>query len=235
MQARILTEPGARMFRDFILKEAQPNSQGKPNLETDEYSSVFVPSLLVDGSKEFSDKYQLGEYVCDCVAKAGITKDVMMRSDALWSWLTFLWFDQLCPIKDGRRDVREMARYICSSDYTDYHRHLVAGPYYIFSSLGLDCSKLFLKTGLATHNDFMEQLASRQYMISSLSLMEVAHRLYWDNDRDMPKRGALGVKGGNLRRFIDLVGQLELTYDIYSMEPDEVLSLLPGEFDRYKV
>ncbi|MDG6999567.1 MAG: hypothetical protein JRN15_10675 [Nitrososphaerota archaeon] len=235
MQARQLNNSGISEFRNYIeLLHQDPSSQ-KPYLETDRFSSQFDQPLEIEEMMKFQDRLQLAEYIQSCVTTAGIRKDRMMKSEGLWTWMAYIWFDQLCPTVDGKRKILETAKYICSSDYTDYYRHLVAGPYYIFSTMGEKCSKLFLSTNLFTHNDFMEQLASRQYIISSRSIIEAAHYLYWDEKRNKPKAGARGHRQGNLRRFINVIGQLELTYDIYSMTASELVSLLPAEFDIWKV
>jgi hypothetical protein len=65
--------------------------------------------------------------------------------------------------------------------------------------------------------------------------MEALHLLYYDEARDRPKRGsAMNVQSpGSLSRFIDIVQQLDLTYDLYSMSGAEIVSLLPPEFDRW--
>ncbi|MFO7599969.1 MAG: hypothetical protein R6X27_09205 [Candidatus Desulfacyla sp.] len=39
---------------------------------------------------------------------------------------------------------------------------------------------------------------------------------------------------GTLYRFIDVVQQLDLTYDLYSMTGEQILQLLPNEFDRWR-
>jgi hypothetical protein len=35
-------------------------------------------------------------------------------------------------------------------------------------------------------------------------------------------------------RFVDVVQQLAVTYDLYSMQPGELLRLLPKEFEDWK-
>lgn len=65
--------------------------------------------------------------------------------------------------------------------------------------------------------------------------MEAAYALYFDNTSQKPKRGSLMKNSpGTLYRFIDVVQQLDLTYDLYSMTGDQILQLLPGEFDRWR-
>jgi len=59
--------------------------------------------------------------------------------------------------------------------------------------------------------------------------------LYFDRKTAKPKRGSLMKNSpGTLYRFIDVVQQLHLTYDLYSMTGEEVLDLLPSEFDRWR-
>jgi hypothetical protein len=48
-----------------------------------------------------------------------------------------------------------------------------------------------------------------------------------------PKRGVLTrTRPGNLRRLIAVIDQFDLTYDLYATSPDDILTLLPPEFDR---
>jgi hypothetical protein len=39
---------------------------------------------------------------------------------------------------------------------------------------------------------------------------------------------------GTLLRFINIIQQLDLTYDLYSLGGEEILALLPPEFDKWK-
>ena len=60
--------------------------------------------------------------------------------------------------------------------------------------------------------------------------------LYFDEERGRPKVGAAvkTKKPGTLRRFVDVIRQFDLTYDFYSMTGQEILALLPAEFDRFR-
>jgi hypothetical protein len=39
---------------------------------------------------------------------------------------------------------------------------------------------------------------------------------------------------GTVFRFIDILDQLDVTWDLYSMTTDMLLGCLPAEFDRFK-
>jgi hypothetical protein len=138
------------------------------------------------------------------------------------------------PLENGKRFVGEEARYIPGAASWRYYRHLLAGPYRIFQ-LHRDRAKLLLSGQLGRPGDFAEQLASRQEFITNPGIIGAASLLYYDDEKHRPRRGAASTKRkpGTLRRFVDVVQQLDLTYDLYSMQPVEVLTILPKEFDSW--
>lgn len=75
-------------------------------------------------------------------------------------------------------------------------------------------------------------------MISNKALIEAVDKLYFDPEAEgvgQPKRGALTrTRAGNLRRLVAVIDQLDLTYDLYAMNNQQILELLPREFDRWK-
>jgi len=84
-------------------------------------------------------------------------------------------------------------------------------------------------------NDFTERVAANQFLISHENIVEAIYKLYFDPQRGRPKRGALSTtKPGNIRRFVKVIRQFELTYDIYTMSAQSILNLLPPEFDDWK-
>ena len=80
-----------------------------------------------------------------------------------------------------------------------------------------------------------DKLAGRQTLITNRGILDAARLMYFNESGNRPKRGALGREKtpGTLLRFIDVVQQLDLTYDLYSMSGREILKLLPPEFDRW--
>ena len=164
----------------------------------------------------------------------GIDRNTLLVHHGIWDYLTLLWFDQFCPSNEGQRRIRENARYIVSPDRTDYYRHLVLCAWELYSLHGI-YSRLFLECPPHIHNDWTEQLASRQDIITNKALIEVTDRLYWDGRRRGPKTGATDRhRLGNVRRLVRVIQQLDLTYDLYAISPDEISRLLPEEFDIWK-
>ena len=234
---RIMMPEGESKFREYITALREEPSTTCPYLNIEPYSMEFIPHIEVDRDISFNSKMELAEYINEKFNEADIRREEITGESGLWTWLAYLWFNSLTCFDPsrGNRIIREEAKYICSSDYRDYYRHLVAGPYSIYSLHGPELSKIFLYSPTHEHNDFIEQIASRQFLISHPNLVEVLFRLYWDNSRERPKSGAQSRnKAGTLRRFVKVIQQLELTYDVYSLSAEEIIHLLPEEFNKWK-
>lgn len=236
IMTRIMSQDGENRFREYIRSLRQNPSTPCPDLNSEPYSREFSPHILVDERRVFNSKLDLAEYIKACFDGEGITRESILGENGLWTWLAYIWFDRLAPVNNnGARDIKEDAKYICSSDYRDYYRHFIAGPYSIYSLHGSEGSRIFLSSPVHEHNDFIEQFASRQFIISHRNIVDAISRLYFDNTRLMPKRGAQSrERKGNIRRFVKVIQQLELTYDIYSLTPEQILDLLPEEFAEWK-
>jgi hypothetical protein len=113
----------------------------------------------------------------------------------------------------------------------------LAGAYLVYTVYGLnnDLSKLLLYTAPNIESGYHHQLAQRQSIITNKGLLKAAYLLYFDKKKSKPKFGAIAKnKPGTVYRFIDIIQQLDLNYDLYSMTGEEVLELLPPEFDKWK-
>lgn len=233
---RVLTDRGTELFRDYIMEVKVDSKKSPPvdKLSRLPWSSEFTPRIELD-SLSVTTRMELSKYLVDLFEANSVDRKDILDNPGMWSWLALLWFDDLCPVEsNGSRKVRETSRYVCSSHYTDYYRHLVAASWDIYY-LHRENSRLFLWTPLYIHNDFIEQLASRQNVITNKTLIEVFDRLYWDLKSDRPKSGAQSRdRLGNFRRLRSFIQQVELTYDLHAMSTRDILALLLGEYDPWK-
>jgi len=234
-EIRILTDKGTELFTDYIM-EVKENPTKAPPIEKlghQPWSVEFTPHIEVE-NLSITTRMELGKYLADLFEANNVYRQDILIIPGLWSWLALLWFDYLCPLEDGSRKVLEPSKYVCSSHYTDYYRHLVAAPYDLYCLHG-ENSRLFLHTSLNIHGDFIEQYASRQKIITNKALIEALDCLYWDLELNCPKRGAQSRKrAGNFRRFQSFIKQIELTYDLHAMSSGEITKLLPAEYDSWK-
>jgi hypothetical protein len=158
------------------------------------------------------------------------------RDRGLWTWLAVFAMDDLAPVVDGRRKLGERARWVLDAEnWQRYYRHLLAGPYSIYSlySENPNVAQALLANPVRTPGDVVEQIASRQDLVRAAGVMEATSRLYVGANGEL-KRGAAGKDSpGSARRLAEVLQQLDLTYDLQSLDAERVLQLLPQEFDRF--
>jgi hypothetical protein len=232
---RELNERGIKEFRDYLtsLREGAVQQPPMELLTRPAYSHESAGDTEVE-AQVFSGTLELAKYLYDRLQI--LPQSQVDQNVGLWSWLSLYYFDQICPVnKSGRRIPGQDYRYILNLDYRCYYRHLLAGPYNVFRLHGED-APLLMAGPLYGISKYYEQLSARQGFITNRGIVEAANLLYFDQEQRRSKRGTAVTtrKPGALFRFIDVVQQLDLTHDLYSMTGDEVLALLPSEFDEWR-
>lgn len=152
----------------------------------------------------------------------------------LWSWLSLLLFDQVCPPQaDGSRKVGAFPRYVPEpSNFRRRYRHLLSAPYAILR-LHRDnpCrTKVVLAGPLHQPGELAEQISARSDFISSAGAMSLATYLFVDASTDKRRRGASGAAAARLGK---LINQYTRTWDFEMLEPAEFAAALPKELRRF--
>jgi len=236
MRLRKLKETGIMKMGDYLDSLGGDKPPAFPlEILTDSSFSDFVSDVEVEPRK-FRNKYELASYLHGLFSEAS-PADVVADT-GLWCWLSLYFFEQLCPReRGGRFKPGARARWIPEVDnFQRYYRHLLAGPYRVFffhrdrpeRAMALLCGEI------CKQGDLIEQLASRQELITNKHLIEAVTSLYFDRESDRNKRGAGGKGAGSPRRLAEVIDQFNLTWDLYSLTANEFLGLLPAEFDRFK-
>src|ERR1043165_5170393 len=220
-----LNEEGIQKFHAYLSAGAQADPP-RALLDDSAASELLTPRMEIE-LRTFANRLDAGRYLVELLTRTDRTQGD--QDAGLWSWLSLFDFDQVCPLQRGKRHPGEIARHIPSSDFPKYYRHLLLGPYRICLLHG-EPARLILHNPLSSPGDLYEQIASRQKGITNVALMRAIDRLYFDPARNggEPKRGATTAKRrGNLRRLIEYYDQIDLTYDLYAMSAEQILSLLP--------
>jgi hypothetical protein len=206
------------------------------SLITGEEHTQPFPGDLTIKPRAFESRLDWGRYIDTLLTGDSATS--LQANHGLWAWLTLVLFDQVCPPDgQGRRKVSHRARYIpTGSDFRTYYRHLLEGPWRIVRAHrdNPERTLVLLAGPLHSPGDIYEQLASRQELATSRTVLEVATSLYIDPQSRKRKRGSGGSGAGSPRRLADVLLQFDLTFDIYAMEPQGLLRMLPKEFDRFR-
>jgi hypothetical protein len=235
-----------RSFTDRGLSEAQEVLQGIRTGELDgvpdellgdetltHASGLQLPLFRME---EFSTRWSLAVWLYRGLSNAAGTKAALLEPGH-WSWLAMRLFDVIAPNVEGKRRVREDARYLLrADDYRKAYRHLVAGPYLLFQAHSEDPASVrgLLATRPDAPGEVYEQLASRKFLITSRAVVAVATMLYLSPETGELRRGASGAGAGSARRLSEILQQFDKTFDLHDVSPEALIGLLPKEFDRFR-
>jgi hypothetical protein len=239
MELRKFTDKGLEQFRAYLHEMGEGSTANPPLhlLTGSEFSKPMRGSVQLEHT-QFVSRLDLARYLDQTFEELPERPDRLMNDIHLWSWMSLFYFDQVCPAndKDRRKPGRDY-RHIPEPGYPNGHRHLMMGAYLVYTTYGWgdELSKLLLQTALSIESHFHHQIATRQSFITNRGIMEALHILYYNNFENKPKRGPIMNKNapGSLYRFVGVIQQLDVTYDLYSMSGSEIVSLLPGEFSHW--
>ena len=237
MKLRRLNASGIERMSAFLDSLTTPAPQEPPYgiLEDAATSEALAADIEVE-KKDFSSRLEVARYLDERFGDAetrGIERD-----HGVWAWLALLFFDTLCPpTPSGVRKPGARARWIPEvNNFRRYYRHLLAGPYLIYRAHRDDPERamILLCSPISTMGDIVEQVASRQELVTNRAVVGTATKLYYDAAKKAPRRGAGGKGPGSPRRLADILNQLDLTWDLYAISEDDLVARLPSEFDRFK-
>ena len=230
MRLRCFNTGGINRFEQFLASAARDPEDLCALLEDVGLSTRVSPEIEVE-ARSFVNRFAAGEYLYCVLGDSNISN--LDEDRGIWAWVSAFYFDQLCPhdTKPGK-----VYRWVPAvNSFRNYYRHLLAGPYFIYRAYkdNPQHAMAVLATPLHRPGDIVEQLASRQELVTNHSVMEAATRLYIGED-GLPKPRAAGRGAGSARRLADVLTQLDLTWDLYDLSAEKLLELLPPEFDEFK-
>lgn len=244
---RRLNEHGIERLLEFLhaVKSDSNLAQPRAILEHPMTSEDIGDLHIVIEHRTFGSRLAAAKYLHEQLNHSGLEN--VDKDRGLWAWLSLFYFDELCPAdKKGRRAPGQDARWVPETGQAfRYYRHLLAGPYRIFHAhrTGPERAMILLCGPLHQPGDIVEQLASRQELVTNPSLLGTATALYLDEETQLAKRGTTSTeilndrtrgKPGTVRRLVDVYKQFDVAWDLYAMDTESVVALLPKEFERFQ-
>ena len=159
----------------------------------------------------------------------------LLRRDGLWAWLAFVMRDEVYPRRaDGTRKLGEVHRWLPAdlNDFQKGQRHLIRMPVILLSSFGDNADHLLCGPP-SVPGEVREQMTSQQDMFHP-TIQAAARKLYFDNATGNLRKGVSGKGGGSARRFAKVRQQLDVTWDLFAISPEQFIAKLPEEFARWK-
>jgi hypothetical protein len=235
MIVRQFNEQGIESFRALLARCRMNPTQAVPRalLEKDS-TTKRLPYQVTIKSRSFHNRREAADFL------VGLLKDLpdqeISENAGLWTWLTLFFFDEVCPMRAGRRVVRNDYSYIFEpKNRLHYYRHLLFLPWRILK-LAPKHNRLFLSGSLAVLDKMTEEVIKRLYLTRIPCMFEVLDRLYWDERRGKARAGISSprelIRGDLIHRLPIRIRQLEKTYDLFSLNADQLIELLGDEFQH---
>lgn len=233
LKVRAFNESGILEFRKYLEELRLDRTKPIPYelLENPELTSDIRGKAIVE-NVEIHTRLDAAKYLSEVLKNIDHNE---YENNKMWTWLSLFFFDQLCPAdKNGVRKPGDAYRYILSDNWRTYYRHILQLPFKIFKNHNGN-GKVLLCNEINKIGEINESIASRQEFLSSASIIEVLDKLYFDAAKKTFKRGCTTTNSkGTIRRFVSIIKQFELTYDIFSMTSVQIMELLPkNEFNKW--
>ena len=236
MRARRFNAEGTRRFDEYLAALKTERSCEPPYGLLEDVSATEPIEVPIEVEpRDFASALEAAEYLHARFATAGASD--VLRDKGLWTWLALFYFDQVCPPDGhGRRKPGERARLILEAgNWQRYYRHLLAGTYGIYRAHRDEPARALalLWQPLHIHTDVVAQLASRLELVTNRAVTLVATWLYIDPSTGRAKYGYQSKTKGGAVRLAAYLNQIDVTWDLYSLTPEELLWRLPKEFERF--
>ncbi len=237
MKLRRFNPDGVAAFANYRARlSLEPTLPPPLEMLEDAALTEVISEIVEVAPKSFSNRLEAGRFLNELIDVAGIS--LPERDRGLWTWLTLFFIEQVCPADgNGQRNPLGEERLLPLVDnHQRFYRHLLLGPFLIVRANrdNPDRAVAMLCNPLWKPGEIAGQLAAYKELVTNRAIAEAATRLYYDSATGSFKRGAGSDVKGAPRRLAALLNQLDLTWYLYGMSADEVLNLLPKEFDRFR-
>lgn len=213
-----------------------------PGLLSDpSFSDPMEPEAYVE-ARAFADRREAGQYLAqqlEPLANAGLASDPY-----LWSWLGIFYLEEVAKrdAQSARRigEFPEAAYLIdpVNRDSRDRSHHRMLIAYDVWTRHGED-AWLLLDDPVSSMSQFTLRLVQAPEVFRSRGVVKLAHMLYADQTTRRLREGTRGMSNatappGSLPRLLAVLNHLSMNYDVYGMTAEQLLPLLPPEFDRFR-
>ena len=238
MDLRRFTDSGTRSMVELLARWRTGEVVSSAALLTDPSSTTMVAEDAMEPPPVFSTRLELAVHVQGLVDPHVAGRSDLIRDEGLWSWLSILYIDSICPKSaSGTRSPRADHKYVLSADRRTRYRHMVRACYLARSIHG-DSGAFLLAGRASVFSEVQEQFMSRQDLFSSKAMMALCSRYYTRKKPDGSIENRTGAsarnKGGTSRRLARVAQQMKRTYDIHGLTAKGLDALLPDEFDLWR-
>ena len=231
-----MTEKGKERFIQYL----DNLKSGLPQTFPDE---LLIPSIFateIGGDTAWLDKIDLENSLKAAKDLDSIVTTLKLASAekdwGFWTWCSAYLFDRLCKreSRTGKLKPGELSIWVAEPfNWKRYYRHYLASIWQVYAAhRDIEDKMVVLLNGpVNTPGELWAQIAATQTLITNKSIIDSIYHLYWDKTQSCRKKGA---GGKSPRRFTQVLKQFERTYDFFSMTGEQIVSMLPPEFNKFK-
>ena len=230
---RRLTAAGIRRAQAFLkhMREHPDANRTPPNelLFGDTFSRPFGANADIKvGPRRFTTRREAGAYLAPRLAPV---RRQVLDDAGVWSWLGMFYFKATAPATLSPNDMNflfESGADTSNAGRSDQqtYRHYLWGSWRLYEQHG-ESAAFLLNQSISSWDDLSQRSFGSRRVFNSVSVVPTILHLYTNGDGK--KRGYARSLGG-LRHLLRVLPQLEMTHDVYGMEPAALLRVLPEPF-----
>lgn len=230
-ELRQLTQEGIAEAQKFLTRlREQPDGDREPArllLYGPPYSLPFGERIVVE-RQGFDTRREAGAYLSEQL------RDVqhLITNDAgVWSWLGMFYFPEIVRVKDGRvlLHADTTSLFLGGRSEQRHYRHYLWSAWRLYEQHGESVAYM-LDQPLTDSGDIARAVFDYPRVFTSAGVIQLILQLYTDGGRTKRRFSARQGEPGSVRRLPAVLEQLALTHDVYGMEPDALLEVLPDDF-----
>ncbi len=223
---------GNQRFADLLVERPHDLiKELKVLLTSKEFTFVVKDSSRLPSRPK--TRFELGKALFD---EFGPNLPIGIEPTALWNWLGAAYIFEIVGVTGDLSQIKETARWLLSPNPRRLYRHLIAGPYWAYrahASRPQDAMAILCQDVL-TPGEIVGQIQGTPDIAYSVCA-GVATALYYDSSAKKIKVGAGNKVGpGVSRRLTGYLNQIRVNIDIRGMSVEDLVEMLPKEFDRFK-
>jgi hypothetical protein len=230
-EIRSFNSEGNKRFASFVNSlKSDPTIDPPWDLLTDPSVTDSLPDSPQISRDSVATKMDLAQKIHVATQNLAIEELDKQSEEGLWNWLSLFFFD---TITNGRKEFGEVHRFVLSRNWNRRSRHLIESTYNAYRIHG-EYASVILENKPWKGGEVFNNLAGTQEYWMNQSLFKIVHSLYWDSKNNKPKIGITPrQKPGTIRRLISFLNQLNRTFDLFALSPEEFRMLIPKEFERW--
>lgn len=181
--------------------------------------------------RRFRTRRDAGAYLSPVLAPV---RRQVLDDVGVWSWLGMFYFKATAPATLSPTNLTFIFEHVADTSNRgrseqQTYRHYLWSSWRLYEQHG-EKAAFLLDQSISSWDDLSDRSFSSRRVFNSVGVIPTILHLYTSGYR---KKRGFGRSPGGLRHLLRVLPQLEMTYDVYGMEPEALLRILPEPFRRW--